>query len=265
MYFCDEVSCIFHCFKFHENVVVFLQELQSRTNTVLMLLHNCFNKIVEYHVLDEIGHILLCDLKPLLISEDKMIYFNAQGILLHLGPFLFGQDSKSLILDHSKISELTSGFKEAMSNPKQVTTLTCGISVSTVELLGWLNDATIVKENIDLMLKNDILTLLVSTINEAPVEVKEACLCLVWSMLVHVEIKKCDSTIQLLVDFVSTVKSLLPLEFKHFLFSAIYTDFSIGKFTSTSITNTCRLEVTASLTKVSYILSTLRVGQVCNA
>jgi len=204
-----------------------------------MLLHNCFNKIVEYHLLDETGRILLRDLKPLLISEDKLISFNAQGILLHLGPFLFGQDCKSLILDHSKIYELTKGFHEAVSNPKQVTTLTCGISVSTIELLGWLKDATIVKENIDLILRNNLLDLLVSTINKAPAEVKEACLCLVWSMLVHNETQKHDSTKQLIIDFISAVKSLLPMEFKHFLFSALYTDFSFGKFILHHIHSEC--------------------------
>jgi len=177
------------------------------------------------------GHILLRDLKPLLISEDKLISFNAQGILLHLGPFLFGQDCKSLILGQSKITELTKSFHEAISNPKQMTTLTCGITVSTIELIGWLKDATIVKENIDLILRNDLLDLLVSTISKAPAEVKEACFCLVWSMLVHNETQKHDSTKQLIVDFISTVKSLLPSEFKHFLFSALYNDISIGKFT----------------------------------
>jgi len=204
-----------------------------------MLLHNCFNKITEYNILDETSHILLRDLKPLLISEDKMISFNAQGILLHLGPFLFGQDRESLILDHSRIHELTKGFHEAICNPKQVATLTCGINVSTIELLSWLNDATIVQENVDLMLSNDLLDLMVSTIDKAPVEVKETCLNLVWSMVVQNktsnETKKCDGTMQLLVDFISAVKSLLPSDFKHFLFSALYTNFSTGKFTTTVI------------------------------
>jgi len=198
-----------------------------------MLLHNCFKEMADCHVLDDTCHILLRDLKPLLISEDKMISFNAQGLLLHLGPFLFGQDQKSLILGPPKLHELISGFKEAILSPDQITTLKCGISVTTLELLGWLNDSTIVKENIDMMLKNDILGLLVSSIAKAPLEVKQACLSLVWSMLVHNETKNCDSIKHCIADFISTVKSLLPNEFDHFLFSALYTDFSIGKCTST--------------------------------
>ena len=157
-----------------------------------------------------------------------MAYF-AQGCLLQLGPYLFGQDCELLILDYSKINEMINSLKRAVCSEEQKTTLSCNVSVSALELLRCLEDATLMKQNIFLMLHNSILDVLLSFIPTVKLEMVNLSLNLVWAMLVHQEVKKSDEVLKKLSEFLVIVKSVLPRDYYHFLFSAFYTDLNASE------------------------------------
>ena len=210
------------------------QELKSRIDMALCIVSNCFRKISDYHLMDETTtRQLLNDLKPLLISDHTSISYLAQGCLLQMGPLLFGQDREVLVLDYPKMNDLINGLKKAVNAEEQNTILSCKICVSTTELLNQLEDATQMEQNIFLMLHNSILDVLLSFIANVKSEIVKLSLNLVWAILVHKEVKKKNDVLKKLSDFVMTVKSLLPTDYYHFLFSAFYADLNTSKLLST--------------------------------
>ena len=196
----------------------------------LCLLSNCFGKISECHLLDETTtRQLLCDLKPLLVCEHTSMACFAQGCLLQLGPFLFGQDCEVVVLDYSNMNKMIDCLKRAVFNEEQKAILSDSIWVSVLELLRWLEHSALMKQNIFLMLHNSILDVLLSFIATVKPEIVNSSLNLVWTILVHEEIKKSDEVLKKISDFLMIVKSVLPTDYYHFLFSAFYTDLNASK------------------------------------
>ena len=190
---------------------------------------NCFVKISEYHLLNETTtRQLLLDLKPLMVSSNEGISFNAQGCLLQLGPFLFGQDRHVLILNYFKIKELIDGLKKAVCNSEYKVVLSCNICISALELLNLLKCATLMKQNIILMIENSIFEALSSFTDTAKPEIMKSSLDLVWAIIVHEEIKKSDDVLKKALDFVISIKSVVPIKYYHYLFSAFYADLKTG-------------------------------------
>lgn len=185
----------------------------------MCIVSNCFREISKYHLLNETTtRQLLFDLKPLLLSEHASISYLAQGCLLQLGPLLFGQDREVLVLDYSKVNDLINSLKRAVNNEEQKTTLSCNIRVSATEILCQLEDATLMEQNIFLMLHNSILDVLLTFIANVKPEIVNLSLNLVWALLVHKEVKKRNDALKEVSDFVATVKSLLPTDYHSFLY-----------------------------------------------
>lgn len=170
------------------------------------------------------------DLQPFIRSIHKSIRFNAEGLLLHLGRFLIDEDRKSLILSYSMISELTQSLRQAISKPEQVIVLSCDISVSALETVNWLRDASVVNDNITILLQNDILELLFSLLVVANEEVIDSSLRLLWSLFLHEDVRRSEKLHGKIAVFTSTLRSITCTELSLLVLTALYIDSVDSKF-----------------------------------
>ena len=193
-----------------------------------MLLHNCFLKIAEYmhHFL---GHDFARDLKPYINSPQKNISFNSRVLLLHLGPFLSKQDREMLTLDLTIVKDFIELFQKALTSSDQTATFSCGISMSAIEIIGILQDASIAEENSCLMIENGLLEVILSSVDFMTFDTRQASFNLILSMLVNDNCIRNEEMQRKIYDFVQTLNSTSHIN-KHPLSVAVTDKEKCGKF-----------------------------------
>ena len=186
--------------------------------------------MVRYRILDKKAQKLMKSLQPYIKSIHKSICFNAEGLLLHLGRFLIKEDHKSLILSHSMICELVQSLRQSISKPEELTVISCDISVSALETIGWLRDASIVDDNIILLLQNGILDFLLSLLAVAKEDVIDSSLHLLWSLFLHKHVRKSEEFQGKIVEFTSTLKAITCCtELRSLVLTALHMNSISGK------------------------------------
>ena len=197
-----------------------------------MILHNCITQIVKHHMLDTKAHQVMKSLQPYIRSVHATIHFNAEGLLLHLGPFLIDEDRKILILSQFMINELTQGLRQAISEPEQPVALSSGMIISALETVNWLRGAAIVDDNITMFWQNGVTELILSLIAAAVAkeEIVDACLHLLWSLFIHERVGKSKEFQEKIPVFTSALHSVTCCtELNNLVLTALRIDSVHGK------------------------------------
>lgn len=148
----------------------------------LVLLSNCSEQALEYHEFDNATKTIKI-LTPYLKSTDSCIRMTAQGIAVHLGVFLSGDELKELALTPMEINELVKALGLALGSP-DLSVNVFGVRISAREILSLLDLSTVVDSNLALLLKSDVLNFILSTLIMDDKDTVEAAISFVWTIAI---------------------------------------------------------------------------------
>ena len=162
----------------------FLQVVQSKALSTLILLGNCSEKAIQYHEFDNARGVIKI-LTPYLKSTESRIRMAAHAVAVHLGIFLSGDDISKLSLTQTEVDELVKTLKAAIGNTK-LTSNVFGVSISAEEILSQLDLSLVAESNLSLLLESDVLNIIPSILKVDHVDTVKAAISFIWTITSHV-------------------------------------------------------------------------------
>lgn len=191
--------------------------IQSRVGHTLLILQNCAAEAERHFVFDSSADTMLKHLLPFTKSSDPSVSFDAKVVLLPLGPYLKESDLKYLLFTKDQMKQTVSALNSAIANHQTVLQLyetTCSI----LEVIVWLEKASLIEGNVDLMINYGLLEIFpaVMRMENHDAAIKGAML--MWKIVCFDKMKK---AVQQCSDIISFLKSSPKFEIVKYILHCI--------------------------------------------